>query len=250
MSTSIESPAPAAEPDESSTPSRALDHFSRAGAWRGVREALPLGLSVVMYGSVFGVLARQAEMTFAEAFLMSTLVFAGSAQFVVIGMWAAPLPVLSIVLTTLAINLRHLLMGATLRPRFARFTPRQSYGSMMVMTDENWALALSRFERGERDGAFLLGGGIVMHLSWVIATVLGYLAGSAISDPEAIGLDFAGTIVFAGLLVLLFKGKRDLLPWAIAAAVAITADRLLPGNWYIILGGLAGCLAGALRYGR
>jgi 4-azaleucine resistance transporter AzlC len=249
MSTSTKPEALGAA-DETGAPGRALDHFSRAGALRGIRDALPLGLSVVMYGSVFGVLARQAGMSFAEAFLMSALVFAGSAQFVVIGMWAAPLPVLSIVLTTLAINLRHLLMGATLRPRFARFTSRQSYGSMMVMTDENWALALSRFERGERDGAFLLGGGIVMHLSWVLATVLGYLAGSAISRPEAIGLDFAATIAFAGLLVLLFKGKRDLLPWGVAAVVAVSADRLLPGNWYIILGGMAGCLAGAARYGR
>jgi len=168
----------------------------------------------------------------------------------VIGMWAAPLPILSIVLTTLAINLRHLLMGAALRDRFARFSRRQAYGSLPLMTDENWALAISRFERGERDGAVLLGGGIVMYGAWVLATILGYVAGSAVSDPAAIGLDFAATVVFAGLLVLLFKGARDLLPWAIAAAVAIAADRLLPGNWYILLGGLAGCLAGAWRRER
>jgi len=227
-----------------------LDHFTRVGLLRGVRDALPLGVSVVMYGSVFGVLARQAGLSFTEAMLMSALVCAGSAQFVVIGMWATPLPILSIVLTTLAINLRHLLMGAALRTRFAHFSKRQSYGSLPLMTDENWALAISRFERGERDGAVLLGGGIVMYFSWVLATALGYLAGSAISEPEAIGLDFAATIVFAGLLVLLCKGKRDLLPWAIAGLVAIAADQLLPGNWYIILGGIAGCLAGVLRHER
>jgi 4-azaleucine resistance transporter AzlC len=238
--------------EQTATPrdNTSLDHFTRVGLLRGLRDALPLGISVIMYGSVFGVLARQAGLSLTEALLMSALVCAGSAQFVVIGMWAAPLPILSIVLTTLAINLRHLLMGAALRARFARFSTRQSYGSLPLMTDENWALAMSRFERGERDGAVLLGGGIVMYVSWVLATVLGYAAGSAISKPEAIGLDFAATIVFAGLLVLLYKGRQDLLPWAIAAAVAVAADRLLPGNWYIILGGIAGCLAGVLRYER
>ena len=114
-----------------------LEHFTRAGLLRGVRDALPLGVSVVMYGSVFGLLARQADLTFTEATLMSALVCAGSAQFVVIGMWATPIPVLSIVLTTLAINLRHLLMGAALRGRFARFSNRQAYGSLPLMTDEN-----------------------------------------------------------------------------------------------------------------
>ncbi len=241
MSTETETRAPDMAP---------LEHFTRAGLLRGVRDALPLGVSVVMYGSVFGLLARQAGLSFTEAALMSALVCAGSAQFVVIGMWATPLPILSIILTTLAINIRHLLMGAALRGRFARFSKRQSYGSLPLMTDENWALAISRFERGERDGAVMLGGGIVMYLSWVLATVLGYVAGSAVSDPAALGLDFAATIVFAGLLVLLYKGKRDLLPWGVAAVVAIAADRLLPGNWYIILGGIAGCLAGAWRYER
>ena len=228
----------------------ALDTFSSAGVVRGAREILPIAVSVVIYGSVSGVLAREAGLSFAETALMSGLVFSGSLQFTALGIWATPLPVASLLLTAVALNLRHLLLGAALRLRFSRFSNRQVYPSLLFMTDENWALSISRFNRGERDGGHLLGGGIVVYLAWVGSNMLGHSAGSLFGDPERFGLDFAAVIVFSALLALMFRGKRDIFPWAVAAGVAIAADRLLAGNWYIILGGLAGCLAGVWRYER
>jgi predicted branched-subunit amino acid permease len=71
-----------------------------------------------------------------------------------------------------------------------------------------------------------------------------------IGDPARFALDFSATIVFASLLALMYRGKHDLFPFGVAAVVAIACDRLLPGNWYIILGGLAGCAAGIWRYDR
>ena len=44
----------------------------------------------------------------------------------------------------------------------------------------------------------------------------------------------------------MWKGKVDIVPWAVAAASAILTAKLVPGNWYIIVGGLLGSLAGAL----
>lgn len=226
----------------------ALESFTRAGVLRGVRDILPIAVSVVIYGSVCGVLARQAGLSLAESSLMSGLVFSGSLQFTALGIWAMPLPVASLILTAVALNLRHLLLGAALRLRFSRFSSRQVYPSLLLMTDENWALSISKFDRGERDGGHLMGGGIVLYVTWLGSNILGYSAGSLIGDPERFALDFTAIIVFAGLLALMFRGKRDIFPWAVAAVVAIAADRLLPGNWYIILGGLAGCLAGVLRH--
>jgi predicted branched-subunit amino acid permease len=228
----------------------ALETFSQAGVLRGARDILPIAVSVIVYATVSGMLAKQAGLTFAESALMSGLVFSGSLQFTALGIWATPLPVASLLVTAVALNLRHLLLGAALRLRFSRFTPRQVYPSLLLMTDENWALSVSKFNRGERDGAHMLGGGIVVFLSWVGANLLGYTVGSLIGDPERLALHFTATIVFAALLALMFRGRRDLLPWAIAAVTAIVADWVLPGNWYIILGGLAGCLVGVWRYER
>src|SRR2546423_7046968 len=141
--------------------------FDLAGVLAGARRCLPVALSVFAYGTVFGVLSRQAGLSLPETLLMSGLVFAGSAQFVALGLWAAPLPLGTLVLTTLIINLRHLLMGAALRPWFARLSPAARYGSLFFLTDENWALTMAEYARGGRNGAFLLGRGLAPFHAWL-----------------------------------------------------------------------------------
>ena len=64
---------------------------------------------------------------------MSALVFSGAAQFVVLGLWAVPLPVATIVLATLVVGLRHVLMGAVLAPVFSKLPRLKAYGSVFFM---------------------------------------------------------------------------------------------------------------------
>ncbi|MGC7880000.1 AzlC family ABC transporter permease [Desulforudis sp. 1031] len=221
--------------------------FSLSGALAGFRKSVPIALSVFAYGLVFGVLARQAGLSLAESVLMSGLVFAGASQFAVLGLWASPLPIGTIVLTTAIINLRHLLMGAVLYPWFSRLRPAAAYLTSFFIVDESWALTMGEHARGCRDAAFLLGSGIALFLAWVGATVAGGMVGDVLQDPSRWGLDFAFTAVFIALLVGFWKGKADLLPWVVAAVVAAVAAELLPGKWYILLGGLAGSLTGAMQ---
>lgn len=181
---------------------------------------------------------------------MSGMVSAGASQFAVLALWAAPLPVLAIVVTTLVVNARHLLLGAALRPWFGQLSARQSYGSVFFLFDENWALSMREFAEGRRDAAVVLGSGLALFGAWVGATGIGYVAAASVPDPARWGLDFAFTAVVAALLVGMWRPKADLLPWCVAAAVAVAAERWLPGTWYIVLGGLAGGLAGALRHER
>ncbi len=220
--------------------------FDRAGVIEGARQSVPVALGIFAYGLVFGVLAQQAHLSTLELLLMSGIVFAGSSQFAALGLWVAPLPVAAIVLTTLVINLRHILMGAALRSRLAHLRSWQKYLSLFVMTDESWAVTMGYFAKGGRNGAFLLGSGFMAFLAWSAATLVGQSAGSALQDPRAIGLDFAFSAVFIGLLLGFWKGRRDLLPWGVAALVAILAAWWLPGKWYIILGGIAGSIVGAV----
>ena len=86
--------------------------FTRRGLARGAVQILPIALVDVPFAIVLGVLARQAGLSTAEITLMSMLVFAGASQLIAVGLWAFPVPVLTIVLTTLIVNVRHLLMGA------------------------------------------------------------------------------------------------------------------------------------------
>lgn len=224
--------------------------FTLSGALAGAKRCVPIAVSGVAIGLVFGVLARQAGFSPVEAWLMSALVFSGAAQFVVIGIWASPVPLAGVVLATLVVGLRHLLMGAALAPWFSKLSKRKAFGSVFFMADENWAMTMAEFQKGKKDAAFLIGGGLVMFVSWSTFTFVGSAAGSFIEDPAKWGLDFAFTAVFIALLVGLWRGKSSLLPWAVAAVVAVLGYEFLPGHWYILLGGLAGSLAGVMFRGR
>ena len=218
----------------------------------GARRTVPLAVGALPFGLVFGVLAHKYGLSPLEATLMSSLVFAGASQLIAIVMWTVPLPVAAIILTTLVVNLRHLLMGAALRPWLSKLRPSKAFGSVFLMSDETWALTMREFTSGGRDAAFMLGSGVLMFAGWVGGTIVGRLAGSALTEQDLVtwGLDFIFTSVFTALLVSMWKGRSDLLPWATAAVVALAGRAWLPGNWYILLGGLAGSLVGALRNER
>lgn len=223
--------------------------FTLDGVVSGFWNCVPIALGVFAYGLVFGVLANQAGLSVAEAVLMSATVLAGAAQLIAVGMWSDPIPVVAIVATTMIVNLRYLLMGASLRPWFSKLSTGKAYVSTFFMADENWALTISEYRSGNVKGAFLLGSGLAIFSFWIVATVIGATAGGIVDDPERWGLDFAFTAVFLTLLVGLVDGKSDFLPWTVAAVTAVVADQFLPGTWYILVGGLCGSLAGVIDYG-
>lgn len=219
--------------------------FTTAGALAGARRTAPLIVVALTWGAVFGVLARQVGLTVAESMLMSGMVFAGGSQLIALEMWRAPVPVVEIIVTTLVVNLRHVLMGAAIHPWFKRVPPLRRYGATYFLTDESWALTQQAMASGQRDAAFLLGSGLTLFVFWVSGAWLGQTLGSVIADPAAWGLDFISVAVFAALLVGMWKGRATLLPWIVAAGVALLAAQTLPGKWYILLGGLAGSVVGA-----
>lgn len=217
--------------------------FSKSGVYKGFVRCIPVALGVGGYGVVFGVLAREAGLSVAEAALMSATVLAGAAQLIAVELWADPIPVLAVVGTTLVVNLRYVLMGASLRPWFRHLSPLQAYGSVFFTADENWALTMAELRSGNNRGAFLLGSGLAIWLFWVVATVVGATAGEFLGDPATYGLDFVLTAVFLAILVELWDGRSSLVPWAVAFIVAVLGASALPGRWYVLLGGFGGCLA-------
>lgn len=223
--------------------------FTAAGLRRGAVSGLPLALAVAGYGLVFGVLASRTGLSAAEAGLMSATVLAGAAQFVAVELWAEPVPVAAVVGATLVVNLRYLLMGAALRPWFGRLPGPAAYASLFFVADENWALTLRELRAGREHGAFLLGSGLAIWAAWVLATVVGALAGGSVAGLPVAALDFVLTAVLLALLVGLWEGRSDAIPWLVALAVAVAAAGALPGRWYVLAGGLAGSLAEVVRHG-
>ena len=163
-----------------------------------------------------------------------------------VDMWSGHLPIFEMTLAVLVINLRYLLIGASLEPLFAGRGLLHKVCLMHLVADENWAVTMSELRRGKATCWFLFGGGVFLYLAWSSGTLIGLLGGGFIAKPEVYALDFAFTAVFTALAVGLWQGKRDLLPWIAAGGAALPAHHFLAGKWYVVLGGLAGALAAML----
>lgn len=207
---------------------------------RGALANAPLAVSAMAYGAVLGVLSGQQGVSWAEMMGMNIFLFAGSAQFVMVEMWSAPLPVAEIVIAVLIINLRYLLIGASLQPVFKGYSLGAKAAMMHLVADENWAVTMAEHRTKGTDPYFLFGGGLLLGCAWSGSTIIGNILGGFVVEPEKYGLDFAFVAVFAALSLSLWRGKSDLLPWLVAAVLAVFGNQLLPGKWYIVIGGLGG----------
>lgn len=211
----------------------------------GFRRMAPLSLFVIVFGLAFGVAALQQGLSGLETLLMSGLVFAGAAQFATLELWGETIPLVPLVAITLAINARHLLMGAAFYPYLRELPTGRRYASLILLSDANWAMAMSGGTAAARLG-ILVGGGFALWSTWMIGTGLGVAFGSGIGEPERFGLD---AIMGCFLLAMLVGDKRDpgvLLPWSAAAIAALAAMAWLPPHAHVIVGALAGGLMGLL----
>jgi 4-azaleucine resistance transporter AzlC len=228
-------------------PARSLRETAAVQLRRGFIANLPVAASVAAYGSVLGVLAAQKGIGWLMLLMMNLSIFAGSAQFVMVDMWVAPLPVVEIVIAVMIINMRYLLIGASLQPLFRGKPLGHKMGMMHLVADENWAVTMAAHRSGTATTAFLFGGGLCVLSAWCAGTMLGHRLGAVVQNPEAFALDFAFVAVFTALTVSLWRGREDVLPWLVAAVVAIGVEKLLPGKWYILAGGMAGALVPVFR---
>ncbi len=214
--------------------------FSRAGILAGFAAGQALAAGVFTFGVAFGVLAAEAGLSSLEATLMSGVIYSGSAQLAVLQDWPGEPLILPAVVTILMMNARYLLYGAALRPWLAPLPPHQTYPALFFLGDGNWALSMKRYGANELDAGYVLGSGLPMYASWLVGTVLGHAAGSAIITLERFGLDFMLVAFSTALAIDFCKARADILPAVAALAVAILCNHVAPSGWTIVAAGLAG----------
>ncbi|ODN71442.1 AzlC family ABC transporter permease [Methylobrevis pamukkalensis] len=229
---------------ETALPARHIGDF-RAG----VIAILPLVVAVIPFALILGANGVARGLSVSEVVLMSALVFAGSSQFLAIDLWTHPAPALSLGATALLINLRHVLMGASLSGKLDRFSSGGRLLAVFFMADEIWALAERRALDRPLTPAFYAGLAVPLYLNWVLLTGLGAALGGLVDDPAAFGFDFAFTAVFIGLVAGFWKGRQSLAVAAASAAGAIAVHALVEGAWFVIAGALAGVTVAALTAG-
>ncbi|MBM7866932.1 branched-chain amino acid ABC transporter permease [Heliobacterium gestii] len=216
-----------------------------------VRDTLPILVGIIPFGITCGIMGPTAGLSPMETVMMSALVFAGASQFVAMSMIGAGITGWGvIVLTTLLVNLRHLLMGASLAPHMSRLPlPMQALLSFGLV-DESYAVTVGRMLHKGYSATYQLGASATMYLTWLGSTAAGVMLGSRFPDPLAWGLDFAMAATFLVLLIPRLTDPIQRKVCATAAVMALLGASLLPGKWYIIVACLTASAAGAYLEGR
>jgi len=218
--------------------------------WAGVRAELPLLIGVAPFGMIYGVLAISAGLMPAPAQLMSSIVFAGSAQFITAQLIGETVPGLVIVLTIAVVNLRHMLYSASVAPYVRALPMRWKVLLSYLLTDEAYAVTILNYEKDDSNPFghwFFLGAGLTLWTSWQISTAIGILLGATM--PESWPLDFALPITFIAIVVPALKDRPAIAASLTAGAVALLAYEL-PYKLGLMLAGLLGIAVGTFLEGR
>lgn len=218
--------------------------------WAGVRAEVPLLIGVFPFGMIYGALALNAGLSKLASQMMSSMVFAGSSQFIATQLVQEAAPGLVIVLTIAVINLRHVLYSASLAPYLAALPVRWKILLSYLLTDEAYAPTIIKYEE---DGFqplghwFLLGAGFALWFTWQVSTALGIFLGTAI--PESWSLDFALPLTFIAMVVPVLK-NRPAIAAALSAGLVALAAHTLPFSLGLVLAALVGIIVGTLLEDR
>lgn len=221
--------------------------FTRRGMLRGARAAAPLVIGTFPFGLVVGVISDAKGLSLLETLLMCALVFAGSSQLLALELWTDPAPIAGATLAAFVVNMRLAPMGAALAPWLDRLRGIRLWGTLATLVDHSYAMSAAEQRRGGKDAGYLLGVGLILWAFWLVAVAVGHVFGSAVRLPPGHPLYFAAIATFCAILVPVWQGvRRDLLPWALAAAVALTAWWAgLGAPWPLLAGALSGAALGA-----
>jgi 4-azaleucine resistance transporter AzlC len=208
----------------------------------GVRAAAPLAPGPVLFGLSFGVLANAAGIGAVAATAMSATTFAGSAQFAAASVLDAGGTVVAAILSAVFLNARYAAMSVTVASIFPGGRLRRFAESQLIV-DESWALS---GRTGRFEWPILVGAGLFLYVLWVASTLLGTLAGGALEDPNAIGLDTAFAVLFLALALPYLRGRRELEAAALGAVVTFALIPVAPVGIPIVAAAGA-CLVGLRR---
>ncbi len=218
--------------------------------WEGVRAEIPLLIGDFPFGLIYGALALNAGLTPAAAQAMSSIVFAGSSQFIATQLLGEAAPGVVIVLTIAVVNLRHMLYSASLAPYAAALPARWKVLLSYLLTDEAYAPTILRYERtGVTRYAhwFWFGAGLSLWVTWQVSTALGILLGAAI--PESWSLDFALPLTFIAMVVPALK-DRPAIAAALSAGITALLAYPLPYRLGLIVAALVGIAVGTFLEGK
>jgi 4-azaleucine resistance transporter AzlC len=221
------------------------DQLSAAERRGIVRDGIAVGVATGAYGTAFGALSVAAGLDLWQTCALSLLVFTGASQFAVVGVLASGGAPLSGAATALMLGARNTLYGLRLAPLLG-WTGWRRLAAAQLVIDESTAMSVTRDSRAAAKVGFLSTGLAVFAL-WNTATAIGAVAGEAIGDPRAYGLDAAVGAAFLALLWPRLSDRGNQLVAVLAAAVALCLVPVASAGVPVLAAGAVALLVGVLR---
>ncbi|MCZ0960389.1 AzlC family ABC transporter permease [Paracoccus benzoatiresistens] len=215
---------------------------------RGAIKSLPFLVVMIPFALLFGVVALEAGMDVAQVLGFSVLVLAGASQFTAVQLLSDNAPVIIVILSCLAVNLRMAMYSASLVPWLRDATAQQKAWVAYALVDQSYALAIQEYEANPRMDlrhrlAFFAGVVSVVCLPWMVFSWLGATVGRAI--PQDIALDFAMPITFLAMIAPMLRTPAHLAACFVAVAGSL-AFAGLPSGLGLLIASPLGMATGAL----
>ena len=208
---------------------------SKSQFFQGFAAGIPVLLGYFPIAVTFGLLSKSAGLALAETVFFSAAVFAGASQFIALNMINLGAAAGEIIVTVFLINLRHILMSASLAlkiPKPGRIIPLTAFG----VTDETFAL--NSLRPGSLKAAFVTGVNTAAYSGWVSGTASGFLAGKFIPEKMQASLGILLYVMFISILVPEIKKNRKSLSAAgFSAVINFILLKTTPFNsgWCIVI---------------
>lgn len=186
---------------------------------KGMLDTFPVVASGIFDGIVYAVIARQIGLTWAETVALSLLVNGASSQFAALALMKQGIYGWPVVLSTLLINLRHIIYGISIGPYLKGTKIRRLMMAAVSLSDETYGVSIHRFQKQGGDIRYLLGSASLDYTLWQASVMLGATIGVFSVNTFFIGLDFAFIGTFIGLLVMQIYNRSTLFCFGYCAIV-------------------------------
>ncbi|NGN94415.1 branched-chain amino acid ABC transporter permease [Nocardioides sp. KC13] len=207
-------------------------HEEVLAGWRAV---LPACVAVVPLGLALGVLVVHSGLAWWWAPVLGAIVFAGTMEFLLVGLLAAAAPLAQIAVSALLVNFRHVFYAISFPLHRVHGAGWKAY-STFALTDEAYALTVTPESAGW-SRARIIAIQAFFHAAWVICVAAGAGLGSLI-PPQVVGLEFAVTALFVVLGLEAYKVRRSLPIPVLALGCAIVAALISRENMLLIAMGM------------
>ncbi|MFB2538938.1 MULTISPECIES: AzlC family ABC transporter permease [unclassified Acinetobacter] len=208
--------------------------------------SVPLSLSVVPWGILCGTLGIQAGLSPFQSQLMSLAVFAGSAQLAGLAIFMAGAGWLSLINTTIMVNVRHLLYSATYKEYILPMPFYKRFCFAFLLTDEMFALTEENTKRtGAFDYTYAMTVGLTFYIFWNIATFIGIYAANYFKNIDSLGFDFAIAATFIAMLIPMLKQKIMIIVTVITAVLCLILEMIHFKN-ALLISAIVGMFVGSM----